>query len=358
MANMGDDKPLRGRGASWNPANRFTGQWLENDGDFDPETDAPRPGTECLEEDASGVLSKNDSPDVPYTFSLNPYRGCEHGCIYCYARPIHEYAGYSAGLDFETKIFVKRRAPELLREALASRKWTPQVVSMSGSTDAYQPVERTLEITRGCLKVFAEFMNPVSIVTKNRLILRDRDILSGLAACQAVSVCISVTTLDLSLNRILEPRTSSPEQRLRTIAALSEAGIPVGVLVAPIIPGLTDHEIPAILQATAAAGARSAGYIVLRLPRAVGPLFERWLGQHFPDRKEKILNRVREMHGGGYCDPRFGARMAGSGALAEHLSRFFDVAARKAGLDGDGPALSTAHFRRPQAGQLDLFADS
>jgi len=326
----------------------------EADPDAEPgDEEGPRPGTEYFEEDAAGILSRNDSPDVPYTYSLNPYRGCEHGCIYCYARPIHEYAGYSAGLDFETKIFVKRNAPALLRVALSSRKWTPQVVSMCGSTDAYQPVERALGITRGCLEVFAEFLNPVAVVTKNRLVLRDLDILAALAAHEAASVCISVTTLDLGLNRVLEPRTSSPKQRLDTIRALAEAGVPVGVLVAPVIPALTDHELPAILRAAADAGARSAGYSLLRLPHAVAPLFERWLEQHCPDRKEKVLNRLRAARDGKLCDSSFETRMFGSGLFAEHLARLFEVAARGVGLDGDSPPLSTTHFRRP--GQMDLF---
>lgn len=355
MVRLRDDDSIRGRGASWNPENRFTGIRYEVDLDAEYAREDGRPPTEYLEEDTSNVLSKNDSPDVGYQYSVNPYRGCEHGCIYCYARPIHEYAGYSAGLDFETKIFVKRRAPELLREAFLSRKWTPQLVSMSGSTDPYQPIERKLEITRGCLNVFAEFMNPVGLVTKNRMVLRDRDILSELAAHQAVSVCVSVTTLDLTLNRTLEPRTSSPQQRLETIAGLAQAGIPTGVLVAPVIPGLTDHEIPAILKAAGEAGAAFAGYIILRLPYAVAPLFERWLEQHFPERKDKVLNRIREMRGGSLYDSSFETRMSGTGPFAGQIARFFEVAARKAGIADGSPELSTRSFRRPQSGQMDLF---
>lgn len=354
MSRYRDDDALQGRGASWNPENRFTGIRCERDADSQCEDEsAPRPGTEYVEEDAASILSRNDSPDVGYEHSLNPYRGCEHGCIYCYARPMHEYAGYSAGLDFETKIFVKRNAPELLRSALSSPKWTPQVIALSGSTDPYQPVERTLCITRGCLGVFVEFLNPVSITTKNRLVLRDLDLLAALAAHQAVSVCVSITTLDLALNRVLEPRTSSPKQRLETIRALADAGIPVGVLAAPIIPALTDHEMPAILRAAADAGARFAGYIMLRLPHAVAPLFERWLEQRFPDRKARVLNRLRDLHNGKLYDASFETRMSGSGLFAEHVARLFAVAARRTGLDSDAPRLSTTHFQR--SGQMDLL---
>jgi len=354
MPRYHNDDALHGRGASWNPENRFTGIRRENDGDPQREDEsAPRPGTDYLEEEAASILSKNDSPDVGYAFSLNPYRGCEHGCIYCYARPMHEYAGYSAGLDFETKVFVKRNAPELLRAALASARWEPQVVSLSGSTDPYQPVERNLRITRRCLEVFAEFRNPVSITTKNRMVVRDLDLLAALAAHRAVSVCISITTLDLALNRVLEPRTSSPKQRLETIRALADAGVPAGVLTAPVIPALTDHEIPAILAAAAEAGARFAGYIMLRLPHAVAPLFDRWLEQHFPGQKDKVLNRVRSLHGGKLYDSSFETRMSGSGLFADHVARLFTVAARRAGLDSDSPTLSTAHFLRP--GQMDLL---
>jgi DNA repair photolyase len=356
-------RPLspRGRGTGWNPANRFEGTytqaepesrtWVEEDDDL-----APRPETEYIDENASSILVHNDSPDVNFDWGINPYRGCEHGCIYCYARPMHEYMGYSAGLDFETKIFVKRRAPQLLREALASRKWTPEVIALSGATDPYQPVERTLKLTRGCLEVLAEFRNPVGIITKNRLVTRDIDLLAPMAADQCATVSVSVTTLDLQLNRILEPRTSSPHQRLDAIRALSESGIPVRVLVAPVIPGITDHEIPAILQAAAAAGATSASYIMLRLPHAVAPLFEAWLEEHYPDRKEKVLSRLRAMREGRLYRSDFATRHSGTGVFAEQTARFFEVACRKAGLDRAGKPLSIAQFRRPGVDQMELFA--
>lgn len=273
----------------------------------------------------------------------------------CYARPYHEYLGYSAGLDFETKIVVKEKAPELLRGELAAPRWKPETISMSGVTDCYQPVERKLGITRGCLAVLAEFRNPVVIITKNHLVTRDIDLLRELAAHRAAAVVLSVTTLDASLQRVLEPRTSVPARRLAAIEALAAAGIPVGVNVAPVIPALTDHEIPSILAAAAKAGATFAGHSVVRLPHAVKELFEAWLQRHFPDRKEKVLNRIREVRGGKLNDPRFGTRMTGEGIYAQQIHDFFRIAARRGGLDGPGPELSTAAFRRPPGPQLELF---
>jgi DNA repair photolyase len=287
---------------------------------------------------------------------VNPYRGCEHGCIYCYARPTHEYLGFSPGLDFETKILVKHTAPQLLRETLASTGYEPKSITISGVTDPYQPIERKLRLTRGCLEVCAEFRNPVGIVTKNRLVTRDIDVLQELDRFDAAAVFLSVTTLDVSLNRILEPRTSLPEQRLGAIAELAEAGIPAGVLVAPVIPGLNDSEIPSILEAAASAGARTAGFIVLRLPHGVAPLFESWLDEHMPERKDRILNRVRSVRGGKLNDPRFGSRMSGEGFHADQIEQLFRVACRKRGLNEDRFDLSTAHFRRrPIDGQMDFF---
>ena len=301
------------------------------------------------------IIATNDSPDVGFDASLNPYRGCEHGCVYCYARPTHEYLGFSAGLDFQTKILVKEDAPDLLRRELSSPRWQPQVIAISGVTDPYQPVERRLEITRRCLEVFVEFRNPVAVVTKNYLVTRDLDLLGELARHQAASVFLSITTLDGSLSRIMEPRTSHPERRLAAIEALSGAGIPVGVLVAPVIPGLTDHELPAILSAATRAGATFAGYTPIRLPHAVAALFEEWLTQHFSDRKEKVLNRIRAMRGGKLNDPNFGSRMQGKGIFAEQIKELFTLACRKSGIDDSGPELSTAAFRRPSGPQLSLF---
>lgn len=347
-------KTIAGRGAVDNPANRFVKVHLEPDEDGLPEEDRPSPRTLFLKDATSSIISYNDSPDVGFDASVNPYRGCEHGCIYCYARPTHEYLGFSAGLDFETRILVKERAPELLRAELSSPKWKPQVIAMSGVTDCYQPVERRLKLTRGCLEVLAEFRNPVVIVTKNQLITRDLDLLSELARHRAAAVFVSLTTLDTELRRVMEPRTSPPASRLATLRELTAAGIPSGVLVAPVIPGLTDHELPGIIAAAAGAGAKYAGYEVLRLPLAVASLFENWLERHFPDRKHKVLNRIREMRDGKLNDSQFGSRMTGQGILAGQISRVFAVACRRAGLPGEDPELSTAAFRRPGGTQLGL----
>ena len=342
------------RGTASNPPNRFETLSLERDADWDPEED-PLPRTRFFKDRTSSIITRNDSPDIGFETSINPYRGCEHGCIYCYARPFHEYLGFSSGLDFESKIMVKEDAPKLLRNELSSPKWKPQLIAISGVTDCYQPVERKLKLTRGCLEVLAEFRNPVTIVTKNFLVTRDIDYLSELARHQAAAVYISLTTLDLELRKVMEPRTSPPLARLAAINALSKAGIPVGVLLAPIVPGLTDHEIPRLLDAAAKAGAREAGYIVLRLPHAVAPLFEQWLQAHFPDKKDKVLNRVRGMRHGKLNDPAFGKRMRGEGIFAEQISQMFEIAKRKAGLAERMPELSTKAFRRPAGTQMDFF---
>jgi len=336
----------KGRGAASNPANRFEAIHLERDVDWNPEED-PAPTTQFFKDSTRGIINYNDSPDIGFNASVNPYRGCEHGCIYCYARPTHEYLGFSAGLDFESRIMVKENAPELLRKELSSPKWKPQVIALSGVTDCYQPIERKLKLTRRCLEVLAEFRNPVGIVTKNHLVTRDLDLLGELARHGAVVVFISLTTLDSSLAAKLEPRASLPHHRLAAIEALSRAGVPVGVFMAPVIPGLTDHEIPAVLSAAAQAGARSAGYVPLRLPHGVGELFEGWLARHFPDRKEKVLNRIRALRGGRLNDPNFGTRMRGEGNLADQIEALFDVSCRKAGLAGKPPELSAEAFRVP-----------
>jgi DNA repair photolyase len=341
------------RGAAENPPNRFEKIHLERDEDWNPEED-PLPRTQFLKDTSKTIIAHNDSPDIGFESSVNPYRGCEHGCIYCYARPFHEYLGFSSGLDFETKIMVKENAPELLREALASPKWKPQVIAMSGVTDCYQPIERKLKITRGCLEVLAEFRNPVTIITKNFLVTRDIDFLSELARHNAVSVNISLTTLNPELRKIMEPRTSPPAARLEAIRRLSQAGVHVGILMAPIVPGLTDHEIPAVLEAAAEAGAKTAGHVTLRLPHSVAPLFEQWLETHFPDRKEKVLNRLRSMRGGKLYDSKWGQRMRGEGIFADQIDQLFDVARRKMGIAERGGGLSTAAFRRPAGAQMEL----
>jgi len=342
------------RGAPENPANRFEAIHLEPDADWNPDED-PLPRTQFIKDHSRTAIAYNDSPDIGFNTSLNPYRGCEHGCIYCYARPTHEYLGFSSGLDFETKIMVKLDAPELLRAELSASKWKPQVIVMSGVTDCYQPVERKLKLTRRCLEVLLEFRNPVAIITKNFLVTRDVDILSEMAKFSGAAVILSVTTLDNDLRKVMEPRTSPPQARLNAIRKLSEAGIPVSVNVAPIIPGLTDHEMPAILKAAREAGATAAGFTVVRLPYANAPLFEKWLETHFPDRKDKVLNRIKAMRGGKMYDAQWGKRMRGEGIFADQITAMFDVARRKAGFTDDGRELSTASFRRPGGAQLQLF---
>ncbi|KPK66010.1 MAG: radical SAM protein [Gemmatimonas sp. SG8_38_2] len=347
--------PIRGRGTVHNPANRFERFALVRDGWRDPED--PDPHTVFLWDHSRSAVAYNDSPDVPFDASINPYRGCEHGCVYCYARPSHEYLGFSAGLDFETKILVKEGAPELLRAALSSPSWKPQTILMSGVTDPYQPVERRFAITRRCLQVLLEFRNPVAIATKSYLVTRDIDILSQLAEHNAAGVSLTLTTLDEGLARAAEPRASSPRLRLRAIARLADARIPVGVTIAPVIPGLTDHELPQIVEAAAQAGTRFAGFIMLRLPHGVAPLFETWLEQHFPNRKERVLNRIREVRGGLLYDSSYTARGRGKGVYAQHIQRLFRVACRKSGLDRAAPIMSTDAFRRlGRSGQLELLA--
>ncbi len=330
---------------------------MDQDMDIDASdpSDAPLPRTQFLRDTSRSVITFNESPDVGFEASLNPYRGCEHGCVYCYARPTHEYLGFSAGLDFETKILVKEDAPELLRRELLSPRWKPQVLALSGVTDPYQPIERRIQLTRRCLEVLVEFRNPVAVVTKNRLVARDADLLGELSRVRASAVFVSVTTLRPEIHRVLEPRTSAPGRRLETIAALACAGIPVGVLVAPVIPGLTDHELPSILEAAGRAGAKHAGYVMLRLPHGLGPMFEDWLGRHFSDRKEKVLHRIREVRGGKLNDPRFRSRMRGEGVFAQQIAALFDAGVRKAGMDRMQLELSAKAFLRPGPRQLTLF---
>lgn len=349
-----EKNPIRGRGASDNPANRFEGRYT--DYELDEETgEKPSQDTKLIRDDTKEILSKNNSPDIPFNYGLNPYRGCEHGCIYCYARPTHEYLGFSAGLDFESRIMVKYDAAEKLRSKFASETWMPEPVILSGVTDPYQPIERELEITRDCLKVFAEARNPVSIVTKNYLVTRDMDLLRELAGYNAVHVTLSVTTLDRDLARVMEPRTSQPNRRLQAIEKLASEGISVGVNVAPIIPGLTDHECADILEAARDAGATRAGYTIVRLPHGVKDLFQEWLEQHFPERKEKVLNRIRDIRGGELYDSEFGKRFRGEGEFARQIKNMFKIQTERLGLNEDDHSLSTRHFKRPEEGQLGLF---
>jgi DNA repair photolyase len=349
---MNRPSPHRGRGSAENPKNRFekVARVAEPDA-----AEISSPATQFLPDASKSVIAYNDSPDVGFDASINPYRGCEHGCVYCYARPTHEYLGFSAGLEFETKIMVKADAPELLRKELSKPKWEPRVLAASGVTDCYQPVEKKLELTRRCLEVLLEFRNPVTIITKNFLVTRDIDILSELARYQCAAVFISLTTLDEKLSGLMEPRASRPSRRLAAIAALAQAGIPVGYLQAPMIPGLTDAEAPAIAEAAAKAGARYAGYVALRLPHAVKELFEAWLERNYPEKKNKILNRIRAIRAGSLNDPKFGSRMKGQGIFAEQMAELFRLGCKKAGIGERSPRLSIEHFRRPKE-QLKLFA--
>jgi DNA repair photolyase len=350
---MSAPDPNRARGQLSNPKNRFLPFEVVVDDYCDP-GEPRRVKTEFLRDDTQTIITRNQSPDVGFETSLNPYRGCEHGCAYCFARPTHEYLGFSAGLDFESKIVVKPRAPELLRAELLSRKWRPQTLVMSGVTDCYQPIERRLELTRGCLKVLAEFRNPVAIITKNHLVTRDIDLLGELAGFSAAAVNLSITSLDGELAKVLEPRASPPARRLAAVRELSEAGIPVRVMFAPVIPGLNDHEMPQLLAAAAEAGAKSAGYVLLRLPWAVAPLWEEWLERHRPGFRDKIMSRIRDARGGKRYDARWGKRQTGEGVWAEQIASMFEIASRKAGLDQPLPPLSLEHFRRPGA-QMTLW---
>jgi DNA repair photolyase len=346
----------KGRGAGSNETGRFESTQIEMDPAEEPvEGEEPRSlRTTFLKDSARSILTHNKSPDIPFDTSVNPYRGCEHGCIYCYARPTHEYLGLSAGLDFETKILVKEDAPKLLRQELMKPSYKPAVINISGVTDCYQPAERRFRLTRGCLDVLHEFRNPFTIITKNHLVTRDLDLIAPAAEENRAAVFITITSLDPSLTAVLEPRTSRPSARLQAIKALSEAGVPTGVMIAPVIPAITDHEMPAILEAAAKAGARFAGFTPLRLPLSVAPLFVEWLENHFPDRKEKVLSRIKELRGGELNDPSFGSRMRGQGEFAELMRQVFQRYTKKFGLSEGSLHLSLEAFQRPGE-QMTLF---
>lgn len=348
----------RGRGAAGNLPNRFVPIALEPDAealeaDRLDGIEAPAVPTRVLHDRTQSVLTYNDSPDIAFDVSLNPYRGCEHGCIYCYARPTHEYFGYSLGLDFETVIFAKPEAPALLERELRAKSYRPMTIAMSGITDCYQPIERRMRITRQCLEVLLRFRNGVGIVTKNHLVTRDLDVLSQLARLGLARVDVSVTSLDVELARKMEPRASSPARRIEAIRRCAEAGVPVGVIIAPVIPSINDKEIPAILQAAKQAGARWAHFTMLRLPFQIKELFLDWLTRHFPDRAGKVESQIREMRGGELNVSEFGARMRGTGARADQIESLFDLWRIKLGLDSHGPKLRTDLFRR--SGEAGLF---
>jgi DNA repair photolyase len=361
-AKFDPNAPVPGRGASHNPKNRFDEISITPDYEHleYAEDIFIAPKTQFFKDSTKTIVAKNDSPDIGFTYSINPYRGCEHGCAYCYARPTHEFLSLSAGLDFESKIFVKEQAPELLEDHLRAANWQPQIICFSGVTDCYQPAERHLRLTRACLEVLCQYKNPASIITKNALVLRDLDVFQEMQKFGGIAVMLSITTLDNDLCSKMEPRTSRPAARLRAVETLAKAGIKVGVNAAPMISGLTDHELPKILEAAASAGATFAGYTNVRLPYAVAPLFTRWLEEHFPDRKDKVLSHIRSMRDGKLNDPNFGSRMRGTGALAENMRQMFKIYCEKFRLNKTLFELNTADFIRPApkprvTDQLELF---
>ncbi len=348
----------KGRGAVSNLAHRF--ESVQRSAEPDALTDdeeLPPLQTTVTFEAARSIITRNESPDIGFDRSINPYRGCEHGCIYCYARPTHSYLNLSPGLDFETKLVAKRNAAELLSKELAAPGYTPELIMVGVNTDAYQPIERELKITRGVLEVLVAARHPFGLVTKSSLVERDLDLIAAMAQSNLVSVSISITSLDSKLSRILEPRAASPDRRLRTVRTLAEAGVPVRVNVAPVIPFVNEPEIEAIVDAAAQAGARNAHYTVVRLPWEVSPLFEEWLRTHFPDRAQRVMNRIREMRGGKNYDARFGRRMTGEGTWAKLIEQRFARAGARHGFSDSCPSLRTDLFVRPRlpTPQMDLF---
>lgn len=355
----------KGRGTVWAIEHRYSRQGSESYddgwGNLDQAASEEHlpPATTIIEERVKSILSSNDSPDIGFDLSINPYRGCEHGCIYCFARPTHSYLNMSPGLDFETRIVAKVNAAERLREAFASRAYEPSFINIGSATDAYQPIERKLGITRSIIEVLSECRHPFSLVTKSSGVERDLDLIAPMAADKLAAVYVSVTSLDSGLARILEPRAAAPHRRLQTIEALAKAGVPVGVSVSPVIPFINEPEIERILEAAANAGARAAFKVVLRLPWEVNPLFQQWLQDHFPDRAERVLARVREMRGGKDYDAEFGKRMRGEGVWAELISQRFHKACARFGLNKVAHDLDLSKFRKPRLapkdGQIELF---
>ena len=339
---------MKGRGTEENPRIRFETLTREPfDDEWSGTEQERRIPTQYFRDTSKSILTKNESPDLGFTFGLNPYRGCEHGCIYCYARPTHDFLGFSSGVDFETKIMVKVDAASLLEAEFRRNGWRPDVVMVSGNVDCYQPIERKLKITRQCLEVFLRYRNPVAMITKNALVVRDIDLLSQLATLNLVSVCLSVTTLDRDLARRMEPRTSTPEQRLSAIERLAGAGIPVSVNAAPVIPGLNDEELPSILREASERGATRAGYTLLRLPYSVKELFVDWLRREFPSKADRVLNRITDVRDGKLNDSGFTTRMKGTGEIAGSIAQLFRASCKKYGLNASYAPLSSDKFVRP-----------
>ncbi|GAA4302719.1 PA0069 family radical SAM protein [Compostibacter hankyongensis] len=350
-----EDHYYHGRGAQVNPANKYLkGEYVQEHAEGIDEWWQPDERTEYIEGHARSIVNKVDSPDIGMWYSLNPYQGCEHGCIYCYARNAHEYWGFSAGMDFEHKIVVKKNAPALLRRFLENKNWKPVPISLSGNTDCYQPVERKLKITRQLLQVALEYRQPVGMITKNALVLRDRDILAELARHNLAFVFVSITAMDEKLRQVMEPRTATYKQRLRVLKELSEAGVPTGVMSAPMIPGINDQEMPKILQAARDNGARMAGYTIVRCNGAVGEIFRDWLFKNFPDRADKVWHLIESCHNGQVNDSRWGKRMKGEGLVAGMIAQQFRIHTRRLGLNQEKIRLDTTQFRRPRP-QLSLF---
>ncbi|MCB0663034.1 MAG: PA0069 family radical SAM protein [Saprospiraceae bacterium] len=351
------EKFIKGRGAQINPANKFH-NWVYDQEPIDwadQSEDEPLLKTQFIPVYPKTIVNKVESPDIPLEYSLNPYQGCEHGCIYCYARVTHQFWGYSAGLDFEQKILVKKNAPELLAKKLQCKSWQAHSIMVSGNTDCYQPCERQFQITRQLLETFWRYRHPVGLITKNSLILRDLDILKKLASEKLVHVAISVTSLDESLRKFMEPRTASGLNRLKVIKKLTDEGIPVFAMLAPIIPGLNDHEIFDLTKATAEAGSLGCTFQIVRLNGEIGTIFEDWLEKTFPDKKEKVLNKIKSCHGGNLQDSRFNVRMRGEGKIAEVIASQFQLAKRKYYEGREMPTYNVALHSQYKTGQLSLF---
>ena len=351
-----NDRFEKGRGAQFNPKNRFLkGEYVQEHAEAIDEWEQERRNTEYILDDSKTLVNKVTSPDVGMMYSANPYQGCEHGCVYCYARNSHEYWGYSAGIDFESRIVVKKNAPALLRKFFDNKSWEPATISLSGNTDCYQPIERRMKITRALLEICLEYRNPVGIITKNALVLRDLDIIKELASMNLVRVFTSITSLDEGLRQVMEPRTASYRSRLKVVETLSKEGVPTGIMNAPLIPGLNDMHMHDVLKSASDAGAKWAGYTLVRLNGAIGDIFKDWLYKAFPDRADKVWNQICECHDGQVSDSRWGNRITGDGKYAELIRDQFKLYCRKYNFNEDKSELNTTLFRRLKNKQLSLF---
>lgn len=351
-----NDRFAKGRGAQFNPRNKFLkGEYIQEHPEAIDDWEQEERKTEYIFDDSKTLVNKVTSPDVGMMYSANPYQGCEHGCIYCYARNSHEYWGYSAGVDFESRIVVKKNAPQLLRKFFENPNWEPAVISLSGNTDCYQPIERRMRITRKLLEICLEYRNPVGVLSKNALVLRDLDIIQEMNKYNLIRVFSSITSLDEDLRKLLEPRTASYRSRLKVVETLSKAGVPTGIMNAPLIPGLNDMHMHDVLKAASEAGAKWAGYTVVRLNGAIGPIFHDWLHKAFPDRAEKVWNQISACHEGHVNDSRWGNRMVGDGKFAEVIKVQFHLYCKKYGLNQTNMEWNTKDFRRIKNGQLPLF---